>query len=191
MSIAEKLVAIAEKMQEIYSLKDKKPYINTSEIKSFAYFNMEGTRTAVLDKLYTSNGTNFYQFSVGATNLVTVDLDFSKATQMYQAFANCTALETVVYLDFSSISWGSSNLSAMFTGCTALKNVTMKPNHLKANISFSACSLLTDESIQSIINGLGTNVGARKITLHADVYNKLTEEQFSIIASIGWEVVSA
>ena len=190
MSIAEKLVNISEKIQRVFELKDNKPYLDTSKIIDFRYFNQEGKRDFIFPFLDTSNGTNFFYFCKDAKNLVTVDLDFSKATQCTEAFRNCSALETVVYLDLSSIPQGSGNLSAIFSSCSALKNITMKPNCLKANISFAACSLLTDESIQSIIDGLASNVGARKISLHADVYAKLTEEQFTIIASKGWEVVS-
>lgn len=163
-----------------------KPYIDTSKITDFRYFNQEGKRTAILSKLDTSNGTNFYYFCYLATDVVTVDLDFSKATQCVNAFSGCTALETVVYLDFSSMAWGSGNLSGMFTGCTALKNVTLKPNCLQANISFSACSLLTDESVQSIIGGLGWNDKGRKLTLHSDVKAKLTDAQKEQILLKGW-----
>lgn len=163
-----------------------KPYIDTREIKDFRYFNQEGVRTALLEKLDTSNSTNFFYFCTGAKNLVTVDLDFSKATQMYQAFANCTALETVVNLDFSSIAWGGPGVNDIFANCTALKNVTMKPNCLQANISFANSSLLTDESVQSIIGGLGWNDKGRKLTLHAGVKAKLTDAQKEQILLKGW-----
>lgn len=197
-SIAEKITTIAENEQRVYevghnsgyvqgsALKDSKPYIDTSKITDFRYFNQEGKRDFILPYLDTSKGTNFFCFCNGAKELVTVDIDFSKAIQCTQAFNNCSALETVEYLDFSSLAYASTGLSSMFTGCTALKNVTMKPNHLRANISFSACSLLTDKSIQSIIDGLGTNVGARQLTLHADIKAKLTATQKLTITEKGW-----
>lgn len=188
MSISQLLVSIAEKIQSVYALKDNKPYINSLEITDYRYFNQEGKRNALLEKLDTSNGINFYWFCYGATDLTTVDLNFSKSTTMYRAFYNCAALETVEHLDLTAISYASTGLSGMFTGCTALKNVTMKPNCLQANISFIDSAQLTDESIQSIIDGLKSNSGARKITLHSDVSAKLTDEQYLQIYNKGWEI---
>lgn len=201
MSIAEKLVAIAEKLQEIYSLKDKKPYIDTSKITDFRYFNQEGKRDWILPFLDTSNGTNFYYFcnctSKGASALevIPASLDFSKATQLGSAFRNCDVLHTIEYMDFSKIphtTSTSNSVSGIFTNCSALVNITIKPNCLKAPISFAYSPLLSDESIDSIINCLATyDSGGKKLTLHLDVYNKLTEAQKTTIASKGWEVVSA
>ena len=185
MSIAEKLVAIAEKLQEIYSLKDKKPYINSSEITDFRYFNQEGKRNDVINKLDTSNGTNFYNYCYNAKELVEVDNDFSKSTQMYGAFNGCSNLVTVVYADFSSVS-GATNLNTIFNNCAALNNITFAPESIRVNLSISASPLLSDASIQSIVEGLRNTTSARTLTLHADVKAKLTDAQKETIATKGW-----
>lgn len=221
MAIADKLQTIAENQQSVYdagyragagasgnqgydsgytdgyndgsALKDKKPYIDTREITDFRYFNQEGKRTAILPKLDTSNGTNFFYFCYGATNVVTVDLNVSKAIQCSNAFNGCTALKTVVYLDFSSIphtTSTSNGVSGIFTKCAALVDITIKPNCLKAPISFANSPLLSDESIDSIINSLvqWDDTTKKKLTLNSSVVEKLTDEQLTTIFNKGWEV---
>ena len=187
MTLSQLLVSIAEKIQRVYALKDNKPYINSVEITDFRYFNQEGKRNNIINKLETSNGENFYNYCYNAKGLVEVDNDFSKSAQMYGAFYNCSDLETVVYADFSKVT-GATNLNNVFNGCTALKNITFKSNCIKSNISFSASSLLSDESIQSIIDGLDTVSSSKKITLHSEVSAKLTQEQILQIVNKNWEI---
>lgn len=197
MSIAEKLVNIAEKIQRVFELKDNKPYIDTREITDWRFFNQEGKRDFLLPKLDTSNGTNFYYFCRSATSLKVVpnNLNFSKASQLYYAFYGCTSLHTVEYIDFSSIPITTSTdnrIFGIFYNCSALENITIKENSLKAPISFEYSPLLSNDSIQSIVDCLVSTTGvAKKLTLHKDTYAKLTEAQFSTIANKGWEVVSA
>lgn len=199
MSIAEKLVTIAEKLQRVYALKDNKPYIDTREITDYRYFNQEGKRTAILEKLDTSNGTNFYYFCYNATDLVKVSCNFANAVQVYGAYRGCTALTTVENLNLSKVS-SSANLTNLFNGCSALKDVTVVENSIKANITFANSPLLTLESAKSILLGLFNYAGnyyefSYTITFHADTWvlldndgatapNGLTWREY--VASIGW-----
>ena len=59
---------------------------------------------------------------------------------------------------------------------------------IKASIAFAQSSLLSDESIQSIIDGLATVETAQTLTLHADVKAKLTDEQIAQITIKNWSL---
>jgi hypothetical protein len=57
------------------------------------------------------------------------------------------------------------------------------------SISFASSPLLSDESIQSIIDGLATVESTETLTVHSDVYGKLTDEQWTILFDKGWDIV--
>ena len=76
----------------------------------------------------------------------------------------------------------------MFSSCTKLKNIRFETGTIPISISFVHSSFLTDESVQSIIDGLADLTGqtAQTITFHLTVKNKLTEEQIVQITSKNW-----
>ena len=78
----------------------------------------------------------------------------------------------------------------MFYHCYALKNISFVAGCIKKSISFAQSDKLTDESIQSIIDGLADLTGqtAQTITFHPDVKNKLTEEQIASVTSKNWNI---
>ena len=74
-----------------------------------------------------------------------------------------------------------------FNNCSKLENVTFE-GELKLSISFVTSPLLSDASIQNIIDCLSDLTGqtAQTITFHADVKAKLTDEQIATITSKNW-----
>ena len=100
-------------------------------------------------------------------------------------FSTCSNLiEIKGVIDFSKV----ASLLNVFTVCAKLKEVTFLKNNLYKDIQFAQSPLLSDRSIQSIIDGLADLTGgtAQTITLHADVKAKLTESQISQITSKNW-----
>lgn len=87
-------------------------------------------------------------------------------------------------LDFSSET--SANIEQV--GCTALKEIRFKPSCMKTNFWFGNSPNLSDESIQSILDGLADLTGgtAKILTLHATVGAKLTDEQKAAVAAKNW-----
>ena len=133
-----------------------------SQKKNFA--NMfEGCSMTTIPQLDTSNGTNF--------------------VSMFYLFGNLT---TIPQLDTSN----GTNFYNMFYHCYALKNISFVAGCIKKSISFAQSDKLTDESIQSIIDGLADLTGqtAQTITFHPDVKNKLTEEQIASVTSKNWNI---
>lgn len=70
--------------------------------------------------------------------------------------------------------------------CYSLKKITFKAETIHYSISFIHCGNLSDESIQSIIDGLAQVETAQTITFHANVKAKMTEEQIATINEKGW-----
>jgi hypothetical protein len=136
-------------------------------------------------------------------------VDFSQATEGYQVFRLCPNLVRVARIDLSKAttsSWffgGSAKLEEIacvvvnesltyanfFWGCSALKEVRFEGVIGQAMI-LQWSPLLTNESVQSIIDHLKDLTGstAQTLTLHADVGAKLTQTQKDAISAKNWTV---
>lgn len=111
--------------------------------------------------------------------------DFSSCTSFSSTFQstnasrvqNITLKVTNKLINYTSCFTNQSSLSLLFF---------TDDSEIVATISFAACSKLTDESVQSIINALGVVTTTKTITFHSTVVNKLTDEQIAQIAEKGW-----
>lgn len=90
-------------------------------------------------------------------------------------------------LDFSAIT-DADGINAAFKGCTSLIEVEFSKECINSNISFLQSSQLSDKSIQSILDGLANVSETRTLTLHSEVYAKLTEEQKQSAIDKGWTI---
>lgn len=120
---------------------------------------------------------------------LTLNINTSNVMSFSNAFNCLFALEEIdgTPLDLSS----ATSTSNTFGYNNALKEVRFVANSISLSIIFSACSQLSDESIQSIIDGLADLTGntAQTLTLHATVGGKLTDEQKATITAKNWELV--
>lgn len=95
--------------------------------------------------------------------------------------------EIIGELDLSKIT--SANVqNNPFNGCTSLKEVRFTKESIKYNLSFTQSSQLSDESIQSILDGLATVSSTQTLALNSAVYAKLTEEQKQSATDKGWTI---
>lgn len=140
-----------------------------------------------IEQFNVSSATNLASLFAQSNNLKSVDFvnSTSKVTNFSGLFAGKTVLETAKGLDLSS----ATNLASMFASCSNLKNITFVENSIKINFNLGSSSLLSDESIQSLINGLATVETAQNLTIHNDVATKLTDEQKATISSKNWNIV--
>ena len=99
-------------------------------------------------------------------------------------FYSCTKLEEIR----GEIENTTTNWTLWFESCVKLREVRFKANSIKGNFTISKSPLLSAESVQSIVDGLADMTGGTsyKLTLHADVKAKLTEEQLATIAAKNW-----
>ena len=123
-----------------------------------------------------------------SVNIEVVDLsEFTRAiSSMQQSFYYAQGLREVIgELDLSSV----TSVDRAFMACTALEEVRIKAGTLSLSISFVNSPLLSDGSIQSIIDGLADLTGSetKTLTLHASIV--LTDEQKATIAAKNWTLV--
>ena len=99
-------------------------------------------------------------------------------------FYSCTSLEEIR----GEIENTTTNWTLWFASCVKLREVRFKANSIKGAFNISQSPLLSAESVQSIVDGLADMTGGTsyKLTLHADVKAKLTEEQLATIAAKNW-----
>ena len=117
---------------------------------------------------------------------IILNVDMSNVTRSDYMFQRKKALKEILGnpLNLSSV----TNNTGMFTTCNNLQEVRFVAETIKLSISFAQSPLLSDESIQSIIDGLADMTGqnAQTLTLQGQVKAKLTEEQIATITSKNW-----
>ena len=79
--------------------------------------------------------------------------------------------------------------TSAFDGCTSLKNIRFEGTIVNP-ISFKDSGLLSDESVQDIIDHLGDLTGqtAKTVQFHSEVVLRLTAEQVDAIATKNWTI---
>lgn len=88
----------------------------------------------------------------------------------YRAFRNCKQLE-IIHGGFALHS--NYNVSEMFKGCIALKEVRIYG--LTSNFSFIDSSLISYDSLNYIVQ-YASNTSPITITVHPDIYSKISDE---------------
>lgn len=112
----------------------------------------------------------------------------SAGNRFFYTFADSNSLEEIVgWINLNSAT-SNSNTTGMFAGCFRLKEVRFVEETIKIDFGIKQCYSLSNESIQSLINGLKTfeDGETHNITLHKSIKNKLTETQLNTIANKGW-----
>lgn len=108
-----------------------------------------------------------------------------KNTTLNSTFAGST-IKTIVLLELVGVT-GYNN---PFSSCAALENITIAGS-IDVSVSLSASPLLTQPSVQSIIDHLKDLTGqtAQTLTLHADVGARLTDAQKATVTAKNWTLV--
>lgn len=128
---------------------------------------------------------NYLFYSSGITD-TKVDIIVRYSAGLAGMFEKATALKTIRNLQ---VLCTSSHYSA-FRNCIALENITIT-GYFDSAISFDSSPLLTNASVQSIIDHLRDKTGltAPTLTFHTTVGGKLTEEQKAAITAKNWTLV--
>lgn len=144
-----------------------------------------------------------------------VVLDFSQATNVASLFAYCPNITRIPVLDFSNVPRTSNSLFRdckrletleinnvpeyeyhistyniwyqSFVNCNNLKNLKIT-GVISNSMDLKSSSLLTMESVNNIINTLGTydDENSRVLTLHSTVKGNLTDTQIAAITNKNW-----
>ena len=129
---------------------------------------------------------SFYSSFSLCQNLVEVDVSemYGSPSTAHYLFYGCTSLKRIIgELDFSKM---VNNFAYSFLSTTSLEEIRFKANSILLTIGFNHSNLLSDESIQSIIDGLATVETTQTLSLHGTVKAKLTESQKTQITSKNW-----
>lgn len=150
-------------------------FVNCKKLKSFDN-NFDTTKITTTLLVFTNDSALEYVKGFNIQN----------SKKMNYIFSGCIKLTDVDILDASNV----NDFNKAFTTCSSLTNISFVELSIKVSISFSDSPLLSNESIQSIINGLADLTGqtAQTIKFHSDVKNKLTEEQIASATSKNWNI---
>jgi hypothetical protein len=132
--------------------------------------------------------TSLYRIMRGAgstVKIIEIIGDTSNVTTYMESFSGKSTAEQII-CDFNFSS--ATNVTIPFNGCAKLVEVRFVPNTLFLNFNISSSPLLSDASIQSIIDCLVdmTEDTTKTLTLHKDVKAKLTETQIATITNKNW-----
>ena len=108
-------------------------------------------------------------------------------TNMNRCFENRLSLREILgEFDLTNC----TTLGAIAARCYALETIRFKAGTIQLSLSFSDSPLLTDATIQNIIDGLADLTGgtAQTLTLHATVGAKLTDAQKSAASAKNWTI---
>lgn len=135
-----------------------------------------------------TEGCNNFQYMFYSSQFTHIgEIDMRNGLYLGSAFQSSTRLKTIDKI-ISAETTAFDN--SVFNGCTALENITFE-GVIGKNLYLAHSSLLSNASVQSIIDHLKdlTGATAQTLTLHKDVGNKLTQAQKAQIAAKNWTLV--
>ena len=164
------------------------PELDFSKVTSFASLFSGCTSLVRLPELDASSCSTLNNFMNGTNKLQRLVLKntSSKITNWGNAFRHCGSLQSITpALDVS----GAPNFGQTFQNCAALVDISFVKGSIYKELTIPS-GVLSDESIQSIIDGLADLTGSTQqtLTLNATVSAKLTEQQIATITSKNWVV---
>lgn len=144
-----------------------------------------GVKTVTL--ICEAEGTVSYAQLLRESTAETLDITNFKpipTSIAYVAYNNKSIVSVLGELDLSSCTVAT----LPFSNATALQDIRFKEGTISIALSFVSCSLLTDESVQSIIDGLADLTGgtAQKIEFYSTISDSLTDEQLAQIWAKNW-----
>ena len=167
------------------------PQLDTSSGTDHIYMFSGCSSLTAIPQLDTSNSTAFSYMFTGCSSLTTIpQLDTSSGTTFVYMFSGCSKVVTIGGIDLTNAANGSA-INSMFNKCTALENITINGTIKMTGLSFSPCTLLTHDSLMSIINAFydyaaeGSTVTC-KLTLGSTNLAKLTDAEKAIATQKGW-----
>lgn len=140
--------------------------------------------TIDLTSLIGSCSLNKLFYTTGKTIQTPVKLNLIGSTEKINNFdlwlCRRPGIETINgELDFS----GCASLDRPFLYCSAPKNITVKAGSIHIDFNISSTSVLTSESIDSIVGGLASG---ETHTLSLNSNQPITQAQADIITGKGW-----
>ena len=109
-----------------------------------------------------------------------------KTSDFSDVFNGCIALVSVSYMDIRSC---LTSLYSAFNNASNVKSAFLFG--LKVDVGFHYCIKLSKESVLYLFENAQSVSSTKKITLHADTFALLSDEEIAIATEKGFSVVSA
>lgn len=192
MSIAEKLVEIAEDMPKVYAAGKQAAYDAFWDVfqnnggaanyrYAFCYSRFDDTTFNPKYDIECTNVTTSGEYMFYSSPITDTKVGiYAPTTNINSAFRS-SALVTIRLLHMHD----TTTSSGAFSDCTKLKNITISGTIGKA-IGFPDCTKLTHDSLMSIIEHLGTVTSTVTCTLGTTNLAKLSDTEKAIATQKGW-----
>ena len=115
-----------------------------------------------------------------------VGVDVSKLNTCRNMFGYCRELVSIER-PFDMSKFTAWSMADMFSNCISLVDVRFVAETIKESIAFAQSSLLSAESVQSIIDGLAYVDTKQNLTLSNQIV--LTDNQKQVIDAKGWTLI--
>lgn len=161
------------------------PIIDCSNVTSIKYMCDSCPNLTSVNLTNTQNIVYYnYAFSNNPKLIEGPEIDTSGCQQFNGAYLNDKNLKSIHLIDGSNI----KSFSSAFSNCPNLVDIRFVKGSIHVSIAFYQSSMLSAESVQSIIDGLADLTGQKSqtLSLHALVKEKLTDEQIAQITSKNW-----
>ena len=146
--------------------------IKTNYIYAFAQNHWDDTiynpKYDIVCKGQSGAGTNVFYNAKRITD-TKVNI-YCENTTINNMFTKCSALETIRLLHLTNV----TSFTSTFNGATKLKNITIGGT-IEANFPIQYTTVLTKDSIVSIMNALSTETSGLKVTLSSVAVKKAFE----------------
>ncbi len=148
-------------------------------VKQVTDFTLDLSEAKNLNQL-----NNFIMQTSMTTLHIIGEFPTNKNVQMRDVFRENNSLTAITGTPLNASKWTLAKETFLYI--PKLEYIRFVPSTIGFSISFSQSSVLSDESIQSIIDGLAAVTTACTLTFHATVKAKLTDEQKNAITAKGW-----
>ena len=161
----------------------KAPKFDVSQYKTIEGMYCEAANLESIDFYLNYNGNSIYQLCQNTPKLKFIKgVKTSNTTFISNAFYGCGVEEIEVPFDFSKVTTANNP----FYGCYNLIKILFISETIPVSLSFAYSPLLSNESKQSIFDGLAIVTTAQTVTFHKDV--KLLQSQIDSANAKGWTV---
>lgn len=119
---------------------------------------------------------DYVDFSYARNLKFVLGVDTNKVLSCRDMFFNCSGLVTI-QIPFNMSKHNAYHMDRMFSGCSALVDVSFVKETIKESIIIPS-PVLSKESIKSIIDGLADLTGGtmQKLTFHSSVLQRILED---------------
>ena len=164
------------------------PLLNVSNVTNMNHMFYYCKKLQTVPLFDTSNVNDMVGMFLNCTSLTTVpQFDTANVINMNYMFSYCQSLTSVPLLNVSNV----TDMGYMFNYCDSLTNLGGLTG-LKMNLYLDNSPKLTVDSVMNVINNAADMTSEPKtLTLHQDVFNKLTQEQITTATSKGWNIAAA